>query len=93
MLSILNKVEKNQIKITMKQEGLEVLENEINNLTNKLSLSLLVSALIVGSSIVIHADIRHKIFDVSLFGLVGYMIGLVIGLWFIISAIRSRKKY
>ena len=93
MLSILNKVEKNQIKVTMKQEGLEHLEGEINNLTNKISLSLLVSSLIVGSSIVIHADIRPRVFGVPLFGVVGYLIGLVMGLVFIISAIRSRKKY
>ena len=93
MLSILNKVEKNQIKVTMKQEGLEDLEGEINNLTNKISLSLLVSSLIVGSSIVIHADIRPRVFGVPLFGVVGYLIGLVMGLVFIISAIRSRKKY
>lgn len=93
MLSILNKVEKNQIKITMKQEGLEVLESEINNLTNKISLSLLVSSLIVGSSIVIHANIRPKIFDIPVFGLFGYLVGLIMGLWFIISAIRSRRKY
>lgn len=93
LLSIINKVDKNQIKVTMKQEGLEVLEREINNLTNKLSLSLLVSALIVGSSIVIHADIRPKILDVSVFGLFGYIVGLIMGLWFIISAIRSRKRY
>lgn len=93
ILSILTKLEKNQIKVAMKQEGLETLEKEINTLTNKLSLSLLVSSLIVGSSIVIHADIRPKIYGVSLFGIVGYMFGLIIGLGFIISAIRSRKKY
>ena len=93
MLSILTKLEKNQVKITMQQEGLETLEKEINTLTNKLSLSLLVSSLIVGSSIVIHADIRPRIYGVSLFGIVGYMFGLVVGLGFIISAIKSRKKY
>lgn len=93
MLSILNKIEKNQIKVTMKQEGLEDLQSEINNLTNKISLSLLVSSLIVGSSIVIHADIRPRVFGIPLFGLIGYMIGLVMGLAFIISAIRSRQKY
>lgn len=92
MLSILTKVEKNQVKITMKQEGLDDLEREINNLTNKLSLSLLVSSLIVGSSIVIHADVKPKIFGVPLLGLVGYTFGLIIGFGFIISAIRSKKR-
>lgn len=92
MLSILTKVEKNQVKVTMKQEGLESLEREINTLTNKLSLSLLVSSLIVGSSIVIHADVRPKIFGVPFLGLVGYMFGLVVGLGFIISAIRSKIR-
>ncbi len=93
MLSILNKVEKNQVKITMKQEGLENLEREINTLTNKLSLSLLVSSLIVGSSIVIHADVRPKLFGIPILGLIGYLAGLIIGLGFIWSAIRSRKRY
>lgn len=93
LLSILNKVEKNQIKVTMKQEGLESLESEISTLTNKISLSLLVSSLIVGSSIVIHADIRPKMFGIPLLGLIGYLFGLIIGLGFIISAIKSKKKY
>lgn len=91
-LSILNKVEKNQIKITMKQEGLGDLEREINALSNKLSLSLLVSALIVGSSIVIHADVRPKMLGIPIFGLIGYIFGLVVGFGFIISAIRRKKK-
>ena len=93
MLSILNKVEKNQIKIAMKQEGLEDLEKEINTLTNKLSLSLLVSSLIVGSSIVIHAGIKPTMFGIPVLGLIGYLAGLVIGLGFIWSAIRSARKY
>lgn len=93
MLTILTKLEKNQVKVTMKQEGLETLEKEINTLTNKLSLSLLVSSLIVGSSIVIHADIRPRIYGVSLFGIIGYMFGLIVGLGFIISAIQSNRKY
>lgn len=91
-LSILNKVEKNQIKVTMKQEGLGDLERQINALSNKLSLSLLVSALIVGSSIVIHADVRPKFFGIPIFGLIGYIFGLAVGVGFIISAIRGRKK-
>lgn len=93
MLTILTKLEKNQVKVTMQQEGLETLEKEINTLTNKLSLSLLVSSLIVGSSIVIHADIRPRIYGVSLFGIIGYMFGLIVGLGFIISAIKSNRKY
>ena len=92
MLSILNKIEKNQVKVTMKQEGLDNLEREISALTNKLSLSLLVSSLIVGSSIVIHADVRPKVFGVPLLGLVGYSFGLIVGLAFIISAIKSKKR-
>lgn len=93
MLSILNKVEKNQVKVTMKQEGLETLEKEINTLTNKLSLSLLVSSLIVGSSIVIHAGIKPTMFGIPVLGLIGYLAGLIIGLGFIWSAIRSGRKY
>ncbi len=93
MTSILNKVEKNQIKVAMEVEGLDNLEREINTLTNKISLSLLVASLIVGSSIVIHSGMRPIVLGVPLFGLVGYVSGIIMGFAFIISAVRSRKRY
>ncbi|AFS78747.1 ubiquinone biosynthesis protein UbiB [Gottschalkia acidurici 9a] len=92
LFSLLNKAEKNKIKVTLKHEGLENLEKEVNTMTNKLSLSLMISSLILGSSIVIHAGMKPKIFGVSALGIVGYIVGLIIGFLFIISAIRSWKS-
>lgn len=90
--NILNKIEKNQIKITMKQEGLKRLENEINSMTNKISLSLLVSALIVGSSIVIQSNKDPKILGISLFGVLGYVIGAIFGIGLVLSILINNKR-
>jgi len=87
--SILNKLERNELKFSMKQEGLRRVEKEINVLTNKLSLSLLVSALIVGSSVVIRTNIEPKILGISAFGLIGYIIGAVLGLYLVMSILLN----
>ncbi|KNF08696.1 ubiquinone biosynthesis protein UbiB [Gottschalkia purinilytica] len=90
--TILSKIEKNQIKITMKQEGLKQLEEEVNNMTTRTSLSILTAAIIVGSSIVIHSDINPKIYGISAFGIVGYLGGVVLGFGLLLSILLERKK-
>ncbi|WP_202707308.1 ABC1 kinase family protein [Sporosalibacterium faouarense] len=92
MNRILDKVEKNQVKITMNHEGLEGLKKEINIMTNKVSLSLMISALIVGSSIVIQSSNVPQIFGVSLFGFIGFGISGILGIYLIFSILFNIKK-
>lgn len=90
--TILSKIEKNQIKITMKQEGLKQIEEEVNTMATRTSLSILTAAIIVGSSIVIHSDISPKIYGISAFGIVGYLGGVVLGFGLLLSILLERKK-
>lgn len=91
--NILDNIEKNKVEIKMKQEGFEHLEKEINTMTNRISLSLLVSALVVGSSIVIQTNDSPKIMGLSVFGLVGYVSSAILGIGLVLSIlINIRRK-
>lgn len=90
--SILDKLDKNQLRVFIKQEGVKQLEREINTMTNKISLSLLVASLIVGSSIVIKTDTNPSIMGVSAIGLVGYIIGAILGIYIIFSTLLNIKR-
>lgn len=89
---ILDKIEKNQVKINMHHEGIEGLRKEINIMTNKIALSLMISALIVGSSIVIQSSKEPQIFGVSTFGFIGFVISGILGVYLIFSILFTFRK-
>ncbi len=90
---ILDMIEKNNVKITMKQEGLKQLEKEINIMTNKLSLSLIVSSIIVGSSIVIQSKTGPTILGMSAFGLIGFTTAAFLGIFLVVSILINIWKH
>ncbi len=89
---IFDKIEKNQAKIIIKHEGFDKLRKEITNMTNRVSLSLVIAALIVGSSIVIQSSIEPQVFGLSVIGLIGYIVSGILGIMLVIATLLNLKK-
>ncbi|MTI70957.1 MAG: AarF/ABC1/UbiB kinase family protein [Firmicutes bacterium] len=86
---ILFKIEKGKLNLIMKQEGFKQLEKEISSMTNKVSLSLIISSLIVGSSIVIQSKTGPTLLGMSAFGLIGFSTAGILGLFLVISILYT----
>ena len=82
--STLDKVERGESEINMNHSGLDELKDQ-------LSISLIVSALLVGSSIAILADKGPRVWDISAIGFFGFLISAVLGIYIIIKFIRTEK--
>ncbi len=79
-------------RLTIRMEhSLESSVNQINRMVNRLIIAIVIAALIIGSSVLINADTGPKINDVPAIGLVGYVGAGLMGLWLIISILRSGK--
>ncbi|SHE49516.1 2-octaprenylphenol hydroxylase [Caldanaerobius fijiensis DSM 17918] len=93
---ILKKTEKGDMAIEIKYNDIDEIKDALREITNKLSLSIIVSALIVGSSLALQINTGPKVLDMPLFGILGYLIACVIGLWLIgtmiISSWFTKKK-
>lgn len=85
------KVKKGEIKIQFEHRGLDNLIAGLNQTGNRLSFSLIIAALIIGSSLIVHNDKGPQIFDLSVFGILGYLIAAFFGLWLAIAIIRQNK--
>ena len=79
-----DKVERGELEINMNHSGLDELKDQ-------LSISLIVSALLVGSSIAILADKGPRVWDISAIGFFGFLISAVLGIYIIIKFIRTEK--
>ncbi len=83
--NLIKRLETSDIKLQLDHTGFKPLYEELNRLTNKISLSLITSALIVGSSYMIRNQVESSLYGVSLLGLVTFAIASILGISVIIS--------
>lgn len=89
--SIIKKMREDTIKLDIETEGSEKLLHEINKMVNRLVFSLIVASLIIGTSLIIQANIGPFWHDVPIIALLSFTVVGVLGLGLVISILRSGK--
>jgi ubiquinone biosynthesis protein len=88
---ILNSLNRNKFKIDLEHRGLDRFIRELDKSINRLSSSLIITALVVGSSIVMQIEKGPLLFGFPAFAFIGYTFAGVIGLWWVIAILRSGR--
>jgi ubiquinone biosynthesis protein len=88
---IISKIKRDNLNIKFEHRGLEYFITELDKASNRLSFSLIIAALIVGSSFIIQVDKGPFVFGFNFIGVSGYLIAAILGLWLVIAIIRSGK--
>jgi len=91
LIDILHKFKEGRLKFNFEHQGLEKLVREINRSSNRISFSLIIAALIIGSSLVLQQKIGPFIFGYPVLGIMGYLLATFLGLGLVISILRSGK--
>jgi ubiquinone biosynthesis protein len=79
------------IKLGLNVKDLDEIIIETNKMINRLVFAVIVSAIILSSSLILHRNIGPKIMDISLLGLAGYLFAGILGIWLLISILRSGR--
>jgi ubiquinone biosynthesis protein len=85
---ILKKLSSGQLRVPMQHEGLEGLQRELDRTASRVAFSMIISAIIIGSSYIMSADVGPTwdwlsfmgLGDVPLLGFIGFMVAGVMGL-------------
>jgi ubiquinone biosynthesis protein len=88
---IADKIERDELGIRFRHENLESLNHTFENISNRLAFSIIIAALIIGSSMIITTGIGPFILGFPALGIIGYLFSSILGLWLIIIIIRTRK--
>lgn len=88
---IVNKVIHDDLTINFKHKNLEDLGNQLDIVSNRLSISMIISALIIGSSMIIQTDMKPVLFGIPLLGFLGYSVAGIMGLFLVISIFKSGR--
>ncbi|NLY10592.1 MAG: AarF/ABC1/UbiB kinase family protein [Firmicutes bacterium] len=89
--SVLRTMDEGELRIRFQHEGLENFINRLDIISNRIAFGLITGALIVGSSLLFSIDSGPRFLQVPLIGLSGFFIAGIMGLWLLISILRSGR--
>lgn len=72
-------------KIQNDKLTIELVHKNVDKITNKIAMAIIIAALLVGSSLVILSDKGVTLFDIPILGLFGFVISLTLGLWTVLN--------
>lgn len=84
-------VKEGRIRLLVHHHGLEPLMNTLERIVNRLAFALVLSSLIIASSVIVHAKVPPMWHDMSVPGVLGYMVAGMMGFWLLIAMVRHGK--
>ncbi len=89
--NLLQAMEAGEFKIILELKHFELMVNRLNLIGNRLAFSVVVAAIIIGSSLIALRKTTESIFGLFPLAEVGFVIAVLMGVWLLISIIRSGK--
>ncbi|WP_419470329.1 ABC1 kinase family protein [Candidatus Kuenenia sp.] len=88
---ILRKIKKGTLKIEFEHQGLSKFISEMDKSSNRISFSLVISALIIGSSLIIMADKGPLVYGFPALGILGFVFAGILGMGLAVGILKSGR--
>ena len=82
-------IKKGEVRLTFSSQNVKLLLRSFDKDVNRLSYSLIVAALLIASTILLHSHVPPVWHEVSLLGLFGLLVSGAMGLWLLFAIARS----
>lgn len=88
---IIHKIKEGKLHIEFEHKGLEEFYKKMEITSNRLSVAIVLAALLVGSSIMVFANIPPLVWNVPLLGLVGFIFAGIVSIRLVLSIWRHEN--
>ncbi|MGB2823957.1 MAG: AarF/UbiB family protein [Phycisphaerae bacterium] len=91
--TIVGKFRRGQLQVRVHHEHLENLAGMLDKSSNRISFALIIAALLVGSSLLVgqQEGVVLGLIRLQTLGILGYLAAAVMGIWLLVSIMRSRR--
>ncbi len=89
--TLVRAVELGKARLAFEHHGLGPLIQGLERISNRIAFAIVLAALIVGSSLMVHARLPPTWNDIPIIGLVGFLLAAVMGFGLLVSIIRHGK--
>ncbi len=89
--NIVRKIDEGTFRIQFALPDIKNIIQTLEHVFNRLTFGIIIGSLIIGSSMIITTGVRPHIFGYPAFGIIGYIVSALLGLWLIYHIIRHRN--
>lgn len=89
---IMGKLKHGSLKVEIEHKGLRELRISLEEISNRISLSILIASMIIGSSLIVNAKIPPFVNGIPILGLIGFVLAVLLAIWLIFTIFRSGKS-
>lgn len=89
---LMGMLEKGQLKIEFEHKNLSRFTADLERTTNRLSMSIILAALIVGSSIVMQTGKGPELFGLPALGVIGFVVSALLAFWLLLTMMLHRRE-
>lgn len=91
MIQIIRKLRTGKLRMEFEHLGLINFMYTLDILVNRISVSLIIAALIVGSSLIIQTNRGHLLLGVPTLGVIGLAVAFILGLLLLVSILKDKE--
>lgn len=89
VVEFMDSVKGGRSKVNLQISDIDKSMDRLSKMVNRMVFSMIISAMIIGSSLIIDYKGTPQVYGVSVIGLMGFFIAAILGIWLIISIIKS----
>ncbi len=88
-LEIARRIRRGQLRLQVDQPNIDRVLDTHDRISNKLSFSIIIAALLIGSALIVISEIPPLFFGISLIGIIVFTAAAVMGIWLLVAILRK----
>jgi len=91
MLEILRLLRQNNLSFKLEHQGLDHILATHDQISNRISFSIIIAALLIGSALIVISGTPPFFYGISLIGIIGFLAAALMGVWLLVAILRKGR--
>lgn len=91
LLDITQIIRQRKLSLQFEHRGLETMLMTHDRISNRISFSILIAALIVGSALIVRSKTPPLIYGISLIGIILFLAAAIMGIWLLVAILKKGR--
>ncbi|MCF8051840.1 MAG: AarF/ABC1/UbiB kinase family protein [Desulfobacterales bacterium] len=88
-LEIFRLIRQRKLTVNLEHQGLANMLATHDQISNRVSFSIIIAGLIVGSALIVISEIPPLFYGISLIGIIGFLAAALMGIWLLVAILRK----
>ena len=91
LLDLANLIRQEKVRMQIEHRGLENMLATHDRISNRISFSILIASLIIGSALIVISETPPLIYGISLIGILLFSAAAIMGIWLLVAILKKGK--